>query len=85
MIGTAGAASLIRIMRATLLDDLAKQYVITARAKGVSERRLLFRTRCGWQSPGGDHRLAAAGDATLTAMCSGTARVEAQDMFLAPW
>ena len=30
-------------MRATLLDELGKQYVITARAKGVSERRLLFR------------------------------------------
>lgn len=38
IVGTAGTASLIRVMRATLLDELGKQYVITARAKGVSER-----------------------------------------------
>ena len=43
IIGTAGTASLIRIMRANLLDELKKQYVIVARAKGVSESRLLFR------------------------------------------
>ena len=43
VIGTAGTAGLIRIMRACLLDELGKQYVITARAKGVSERRLLFK------------------------------------------
>ena len=30
-------------MRATLLDELRKQYVITARAKGVAERVLLFK------------------------------------------
>ena len=36
-------AALIRVMRATLLDELRKQYVVTARAKGVSERRLLFK------------------------------------------
>jgi len=43
VIGTAGTAELIRIMRGCLLDELRKQYVITARAKGVSERRLLFK------------------------------------------
>ena len=43
IVGTAGTASLIRIMRGSLLDELAKQYVITARAKGVRERTLLFR------------------------------------------
>ena len=43
VIGTAGTASLIRIMRGALLDELAKQYVVTARAKGVGERALLFR------------------------------------------
>ena len=43
VIGTAGTAGLIRVMRGTLLDELGKQYVITARAKGVDERRLLFR------------------------------------------
>ena len=30
-------------MRATLLDELEKQYVITARAKGVREGSLLFK------------------------------------------
>ena len=43
VVGTAGTAGLIRIMRGCLLDELHKQYVITARAKGVSEVRLLFK------------------------------------------
>lgn len=43
IIGTAGTAGLIRILRACLLDELEKQYVITARAKGVSEIKLLFK------------------------------------------
>ena len=43
VIGTHGTAGLIRVMRGTLLDELRKQYVITARAKGVSETRLLFK------------------------------------------
>jgi peptide/nickel transport system permease protein len=43
IIGTAGTASLIRIMRANLLDELRKPYVVTARAKGLSEWRLLFK------------------------------------------
>ena len=43
VIGTAGTAGIIRIMRGCLLDELRKQYVITARAKGVSERTLLFK------------------------------------------
>jgi len=37
VLGTAGTAGLIRVMRGMLLDELRKQYVITARAKGVSE------------------------------------------------
>jgi peptide/nickel transport system permease protein len=41
VLGTAGTAQLIRIMRANLLDELKKPYVITARAKGLSERRLV--------------------------------------------
>ncbi len=36
-------AGIIRTLRATLLDELGKQYVITARAKGVSWRTLLFK------------------------------------------
>jgi peptide/nickel transport system permease protein len=43
VIGTAGTAQLIRIMRANLLDELKKPYVVTARAKGLSERRLVAR------------------------------------------
>ena len=43
VIGTAGTAGVIRIMRGVLLDELTKQYVITARAKGVVERKLLFK------------------------------------------
>lgn len=43
VIGTAGTATVIRVMRACLLDELRKQYVVTARAKGVGERSLLFK------------------------------------------
>jgi len=43
VVGTAGTAGVIRILRANLLDELRKPYVITARAKGVSERKLLFK------------------------------------------
>ena len=43
VLGTAGTAQLIRIMRANLLDELRKLYVITARAKGVNESRLVVR------------------------------------------
>lgn len=43
ILGTSGAASLIRIMRANLLDQLNQPYVDTARAKGLSEFTLLVR------------------------------------------
>ena len=43
VLATAGTAGLIRVMRANLLDELNKQYVVTARAKGLSERRLLWK------------------------------------------
>jgi len=43
VLSTSGAAALIRILRATLLDELKKQYVITARSKGLREMRLLFK------------------------------------------
>mgnify|MGYP003857834199 CR=1 FL=1 len=43
IVGTAGTAGLVRVMRGCLLDELRKQYVITARAKGLSEVRLLFK------------------------------------------
>ena len=43
VIGTAGTAGLIRVMRAALLDELRKQYVLTGRAKGLEEGKLLFK------------------------------------------
>ncbi len=43
VIGTAGTAGMIRVMRANLLDELKKPYVVTARAKGVRPTRLLFK------------------------------------------
>jgi peptide/nickel transport system permease protein len=43
VLGTAGTAGLIRIMRANLLDELHKPYVETARAKGLPEGRLLLK------------------------------------------
>lgn len=43
LVGLSGTASLIRVMRGMLLDELSKQYVITARAKGVGETKLLFK------------------------------------------
>ncbi|MDQ3397857.1 MAG: ABC transporter permease [Deinococcota bacterium] len=43
VLGTSGTAGLIRLMRANLLDELSKPYVVTARAKGLSEGRLLVK------------------------------------------
>jgi peptide/nickel transport system permease protein len=43
VIGLASTAAMIRRMRANLLDELQKQYVVTARAKGLSEGKLLLK------------------------------------------
>lgn len=43
VLALAGTAQLIRIMRANLLDELRKPYVVTARAKGIGETRLLLK------------------------------------------
>ena len=43
VIGTSGTAAMIRRLRANLLDELHKQYVTTARAKGLKESRLLVK------------------------------------------
>lgn len=62
IVGTAGTAGVARVMRATLLDELEKQYVITARSKGVPEIRLLLKypirialnpitSTIGWELP----------------------------------
>ncbi|HVU12156.1 MAG TPA: ABC transporter permease [Phototrophicaceae bacterium] len=63
IIGSAGVAGLIRTLRANLLDELNKPYVDTARAKGLSEWRLIlkypvryalnpFVSTIGWILPG---------------------------------
>jgi peptide/nickel transport system permease protein len=43
VIGTSGTAAMIRRLRANLLDELQKQYVVTARAKGMPPFRLLVK------------------------------------------
>ncbi len=43
VLGTSGTASLIRIMRNNLLDELNRPYVVTARAKGVPVWRLILK------------------------------------------
>ena len=43
VLATASTAQLIRILRANLLDELSKPYVVTARSKGLSETRLLLK------------------------------------------
>ena len=43
ILAMAGMAELIRIMRANLLDELRKPYVVTARAKGLSETRVILK------------------------------------------
>jgi len=43
ILGLGGTAQLIRIMRANLLDELRKPYVVTARARGLSEWRVILK------------------------------------------
>lgn len=43
ILGTAGTAGLIRVLRANLLDELQKPYVVAARARGMRERRLVVK------------------------------------------
>ncbi|MEQ7129456.1 ABC transporter permease [Actinopolymorpha sp. B11F2] len=63
VLGMAGTAGLIRVLRANLLDELHKPYVIAARARGMPERRLTikyplrvalnpFVSTVGWVLPG---------------------------------
>jgi peptide/nickel transport system permease protein len=63
IIGTSHTAGLIRTMRANLLDELNRPYVDAARAKGLSETRLLWKypvryalnpfvSTIGWVLPG---------------------------------
>jgi len=96
VIGTAGTAGLIRVMRGCLLDELRKQYVVTARAKGVRETKLLIKypvrvalnpivSSIGWLLP------AVVSGETITSVVLGLPTtgpllfraLVAQDMFLA--
>jgi peptide/nickel transport system permease protein len=43
IVGTAGTAGMIRRLRANLLDEMQKQYVVTARAKGLHPMRALVK------------------------------------------
>ncbi len=43
VIGISGTAQMIRIMRSNLLDELRKPYVMTARARGLAETRVIMR------------------------------------------
>ena len=43
VIGTSGTAGMIRRLRANLLDELHKQYVVTARAKGLHPFKILIK------------------------------------------
>ena len=43
IIGMAGMAEVVRIMRANLLDELRKPYVVTARAKGLPQHRVIMK------------------------------------------
>jgi peptide/nickel transport system permease protein len=38
-----GIAQLVRIMRANLLDELRRPYVVTARARGLPEKRVIMK------------------------------------------
>ena len=96
VVGTAGTAATIRIMRANLLDELRKTYVITSRVKGLSEVSLLMKypvraainpliSTVGWLLP------YLISGATITAVVLGLPTagplflqaLRVQDMFLA--
>ena len=96
VLGTAGTAGLIRIMRANLLDELKKTYVMAARARGLKEWTLLrkypvrvalnpFISTIGWSLP------TLVSGATVTAIVLSLpttgplliGALRSQDMFLA--
>jgi len=62
VVGIAGTAAIIRVIRAAMLDELGRDYMQVARAKGLSEFRLLLKypmrvalnpilSTVGWQLP----------------------------------
>lgn len=96
IIGTSSTASLIRVMRANLLDELHRPYVETARAKGLPERELLLRypvrlalnpfvSQLGWELP---HLVSGAAITSIVLNLPTTGptlllALKSQDMFLA--
>jgi peptide/nickel transport system permease protein len=96
VIGTAGTAGMIRIMRANLLDELHKPYVTTARSKGLPEWRVVlkypvrlalnpFVSTIGWMVP----RLVSGGAIVAVVLSLPTtgplllSALRNQDMYLA--
>ncbi len=96
VIGTAGTAGLIRVLRNNLLDELDKPYVVAARSKGISTIRLLFKypvrlalipfiSTVGWQLP----KMVSGEAVTATVLSLPTAgplmlaALRSQDMYLA--
>jgi peptide/nickel transport system permease protein len=43
VLGISGTAQMIRIMRSNLLDELRKPYVVSARARGLAEKRVIMK------------------------------------------
>src|SRR3546814_3870132 len=43
VIGSAGTAAMIRRLRANMLDEMQKQYLVTARAKGLSPLKAVLK------------------------------------------
>ena len=96
VLGTAGMASLMRVMRANLLDELGKPYVQTALAKGLHPVRLVvkypmriainpFISTVGWLLP---HLISGAAitSIVLSLPTTGPLLLESlknQDMYLA--
>lgn len=96
VIGTAGTAGLIRVLRNNLLDELEKPYVVAARSKGISPARLIlkypvrlalipFVSTVGWQLP----QMLSGEAVTATVLNLPTAAplllgaLRSQDMYLA--
>jgi peptide/nickel transport system permease protein len=73
VIGTSGTAGMIRRLRANLLDELHKQYVVTARAKGLHPFKILVKypLRMALNPFVADHRPDAAARAAEPGHVSG--------------
>jgi len=71
VIGTSGTAGMIRRLRANMLDEMQKQYVVTARAKGLSPLKTILKYPLRLSL---NHMIADIG-MILPAMISGSALV----------